>query len=132
VGFTNGYVPTTNDSFILLTAAASTGTFANFFYPSNLATMQMSNAPNSVIVRVTGTATLPPPPFVLSASLSGSNVVLTWPAISNTTYRVEFNPSLNPSNWNALPGDILGVSNTASRIDALTTSNRFYRARVLP
>jgi len=32
----------------------------------------------------------------------------------------------------AIPGDILGVSNTASKQDTLTPSNRFYRVHVLP
>ena len=39
---------------------------------------------------------------------------------------------LNASNWTALPGDVPGISNTASKMDTLTTSNRFYRVRVLP
>ena len=44
----------------------------------------------------------------------------------------EFKPDLNATNWNALPGDVVGASNTASKTDALTSSNRFYRVRVLP
>jgi hypothetical protein len=52
--------------------------------------------------------------------------------VSNTTYRVEFNPDLTPSNWAALPGDVIGVSNTASKLDPLTPSNRLYRVRVVP
>jgi hypothetical protein len=45
---------------------------------------------------------------------------------------VEFNPDLAPSNWIALPGDVTAVSNTASKLDPLTLSNRFYRVRVVP
>ena len=128
---TNGYVPTTNDSFTVLTAGTRNGTFANFYYPSNAVTLQLSNTANSVIVRVTAVAPRPTP-FLLSASLSGSNVMLTWTAVSNTTYRVEFNPDLTSSNWSALPGDVTNLSNLASKLDPLTPSNRFYRVHVLP
>jgi hypothetical protein len=58
--------------------------------------------------------------------------LLTWTATSNSTYRVEFNPNLNPANWSALPGDVNSTGNLASRLDPLTPSNRFYRVRLLP
>ena len=73
-----------------------------------------------------------PPPLLLPPEISGTNFKLTWTTVSNTIYRVEFNPNLVPSNWVALPGDITAVSNTASKQDFLTTSNRLYRVRVLP
>lgn len=75
---------------------------------------------------------LPLPPILLPPSLAGSNVVLTWTAVSNVTYRLEFNPDLAPSNWTAVPGDLTSLSNIASKLDGLTSSNRFYRVRVLP
>jgi hypothetical protein len=73
-----------------------------------------------------------PPPLLLPPEISGTNFKLTWTAVSNATYRVEFNPNLAPSNWTALAGDVIGVSNTASKLDPLTPSNRLYRVRVLP
>jgi hypothetical protein len=130
VNLANNYIPTTNDSFTILVAGTRNGAFANFIYPSNLVAMQLTNTANSVIVLVTGVAS--PQPLLLPPALSGSNVLLTWTAVSNTTYRLEFNPDLTPSNWNALPGDVIGVSNTASKQDTPTPSNRFYRVRVLP
>jgi hypothetical protein len=132
VGLTNGYVPTTNDFFTVLSANSRSGTFASFTYPSNLVTMQLNNTATSVIVRVTGVAIPPPAPVLLSPALSGTNVLLSWTAVSNITYRLEFNPNLAPSNWIALPGDVLGLSNFAGKLDALTPSNRFYRVLVLP
>jgi hypothetical protein len=92
--------------------------------------MQLSNTTSSAIVRVTGVA--PPRQILFSPAPAGTNVLLTWSAVSNTTYRLEFNPDLNPSNWNALPGDVTGASNTASKSDTLTPSNRFYRVRTIP
>jgi len=130
VELVNGFSPALNDSFTVLTAGTRNGTFANFLYPSNTVTMQLSNTANSVIARVTEVAASPP--IMLSAVLTGSNVLLTWTAISNSTYRIEFNPNLDPSNWNAVQGDVVGVGNTASKPDLLTSSNRFYRVRRLP
>lgn len=124
-------MPSTNDSFTVLTAGARNGAFANFYYPSNAVTMQLSNTTSSVIVEVTGAA-VTQAPLLLSPMLSGTNLLLTWTAVSNIAYRLEFNPDLTPSNWNALPGDVIGLSNTASKLDALTPGNRFYRVQVVP
>jgi hypothetical protein len=130
VDLTNGFSPALNDSFTVLTAGTRNGTFANFLYPSNAVTMQLSNTPSSVIVRVTGI--VDPEPMLLPPVLSSSNVLLSWTAVSNKTYRLEFNPNLSLTNWNAVPGDVIALSNTATKLEALTLSNRFYRVRVAP
>ena len=71
--------------------------------------------------------------MLLMPELIGSNVNLRWTAVSNAVYRLEFNPDLaNLTNWNAVPGDVTTTSNTASKLDPLTPSNRLYRVRVLP
>jgi hypothetical protein len=126
----NGFVPATNNTFTVLTAGTRNSTFANFYYPSNAVTMQLSNTPTSVIVQVTGVAI--PPPLLLSPAVFGSNVLLTWTAFPNVTYRVEFNPDLTPSNWSALTGDVISTGNAASKLDLQTPSNRFYRVRLSP
>ena len=92
--------------------------------------MQLSNAPNAVIVRVTGVA--PPRPMLLTPELLGSDIRLTWTAMSNITYRVEFKPDLNVTNWTALSGDVTAVTNTGTKLDSLTPSNRFYRVLIVP
>jgi hypothetical protein len=130
VDFINGFLPTTNDSFAVVTAGTRAGAFANFFYPSNEVTMQLSNTPTSVIVRVSGIVVRPP--MLLTPVLSSSNVLLSWTAQSNVTYRLEFNGDASLTNWEAVPGDVTTLSNTASKFDAWTPSNRFYRVRVLP
>jgi hypothetical protein len=94
--------------------------------------MLLSNTANAVIVRVTGVTAPPPAPLLLTPLLSGDNVLLTWTAVSNILYRLEFNPELTPSNWTAVPGDMLGTGTNVSKLDPLTPSNRFYRVRVLP
>jgi len=68
----------------------------------------------------------------LIPEIVGPNINIRWTAIPNATYRVEFNSDLNPSNWTALPGDVTALTNTASKLDTLTSSNRLYRIRVLP
>jgi hypothetical protein len=80
---------------------------------------------------VTGLAT--PRPILLLPELIGTDVKLTWTAVSNATYRLEFNPDVsNLTNWNPVAGDVIANTNTASKVDALTPSNRLYRVRVLP
>jgi Divergent InlB B-repeat domain len=130
VTLTSGFAPALGDTFTVLTAGTRTGSFAGFFYPSNAVTMDLSNTPNSVLVRVLAAA--PPQPVLLSPQLSGSNFVLTWTAISNDTYRLEFSPDLSPTGWTALPGDVTSLSNFASKADPLTPSNRFYRVQLVP
>ena len=41
------------------------------------------------------------------------------------------NPDVSPRNWTALPGDVTTLSNIASKLDALTSSDQFYRVLVL-
>ncbi len=52
VNLANNYLPTTNDSFTVLSAGTCNGAFANFIYPSNKVSMLLSDTTTSVIVRV--------------------------------------------------------------------------------
>ena len=130
VEFIDGFLPATNDSFTVLTAGTRLGAFANFSYPSNVVTMQLSNTPNSVIARVSGLAV--PELVLFPPVIAGTNVTLCWVAETNKSYRLEFNPDLGPTNWAAVTGAVITSSNTACVSEPLTTSNRFYRVRVLP
>ena len=89
---------------------------------------------NYVITFNPGTLTIAAPaPQMPPLSLAGkTNVVIAWSAVSNGVYRVQFNSSLSGTNWTDLVGDITATGATASRTDVMTTSNRFYRVRVLP
>jgi hypothetical protein len=93
--------------------------------------MQLSNTVSTVVVHVTDVFAEFPQPLLLPPEISGTDFKVTWTAVSNMIYRVEFNPNLFPSNWTALPGDVTAISNTASKLDPLTASNRLYRVRVL-
>jgi len=131
VNLTNGYFPTANDSFTLVSAGTRINTFASFNYPSNIMAMQLSNTAASVIAQVTGVVSVQQP-VLTQPAISASNILLTWTASSNFIYRLEYNPALSASNWNAIPGDVTTSSNTASKFDSLTSTNRFYRVQVLP
>jgi hypothetical protein len=126
-----GFSPATNDTFTVLSAGTRNNTFSSFSYPSNQVTMLLSNSPNSVILRVTDVLPVPQP-VLLTPQLVGTNALLTWTATSNMAYRLEFNPGVGATSWIAILGDITTLSNTASKLDPLTPSNRFYRVRVLP
>lgn len=67
------------------------------------------------------------PPTINSVSATNGTVTLTWPAISNRVYRVQYKNSLTDTNWLNLPGDVTATNGLASKTDALGTTNRFYR-----
>src|SRR5207248_3347865 len=98
--------------------------FASFSYPSNRVTILLSNSPNSVVLRVTDVLPVPPP-ILLTPQFVRSNALLTWTATSNVTYRLENNPAAGSTNWTAVPGDVTTLSNTASKLDESTPTNRF-------
>ena len=125
-----GFSPATNDTFTVLTAGTRSGAFASFSFPSNAVTMQLSNSLNSVIVRVTGIVV--PDLVLLPPLLTSANVTLCWITSPNKTYRLEFTSDLGLTNWDAVPGEVITSGNQACVMDALTSSNRFYRVRVVP
>jgi hypothetical protein len=70
---------------------------------------------------------------ILPLTVAGTtNVVITWSAVSNTTYRLEYKSDLTATDWSALSGDVTASGSTASKTDTTTATHRFYRVRVLP
>lgn len=130
INLANNYVPTTNDSFTVLTAGSLSGAFSNFLYPSNVVTLQLGTTANSIEVVVAGAG--PPDRVLLPPQFSGTNVTLCWGALPNVTYRVEVNSTLDPSTWVALPGDVTSSGRIACISDVVVSSNRFYRIVILP
>jgi hypothetical protein len=43
---------------------------------------------------------------------------------------VQYKNSLNDANWADLPGDVTATNGIASKVDALGTTNRFYRLQM--
>jgi hypothetical protein len=71
-------------------------------------------------------------PVMLSARIIGENVELTWTSNAGITYRAEYNADPGLAIWTALPGDVWGTGNVLTLLDALSSSNRFYRIRSVP
>ena len=88
--------------------------------------------PVANIARVWGSADVPPP--IRSVNLSGADATLTWEALPNRKYRVQYNETLLPNGWSDLSGDISSSTGTASKTDTSTSSGnqRFYRVILLP
>jgi hypothetical protein len=134
VDLVNGFSPALNDSFTVLTAGTRSSTFGSFIYPSNTVTMQLSNTPNSVIVRVTDAAASPPV-FDPVSPLTGSNETFsfTWSAIPGRLYQVQFKNSLADTTWTDLGSPVIAASATATLNDAIGANpQRYYRVGLLP
>ena len=130
VSLANGFLPTTNDTFTVLTATTRSGTFANFYFPSNEVTMQVSNTANSVIVRVITVLALPPPVLHIEG-ITPTTARLYW-ATNYPAYHLEFNTSLATSNWAAsgfMPV-VTGTNFVATNL--LFGAQKYYRLSRVP
>jgi hypothetical protein len=89
---------------------------------------------NYAIAFNAGTLTITPPTPSLRplTFLNATDVVISWSAVSNVAYRVEYKLDLSAGNWTGLSGDVTATSDTASKQDTLTGTSRFYRVRLLP
>ncbi len=71
--------------------------------------------------------------LVTSIGLSNQVVTLSWNAISNRTYHVEFKNDLSETNWTPLVTNIVANGETAATTDAVSTNaQRLYRIVLLP
>ncbi len=74
-----------------------------------------------------------PAPTILSINfLSPTDVMITWSAVSNGNYRIQYKVAMAATSWTDLTGDVTADNSTASKHDAPTESARFYRVQVLP
>jgi hypothetical protein len=85
---------------------------------------------NSFMVVVTNSV---PPLVILGIEVTESNAVVTWGAISNLTYRLEYLNDITDTNWAPSLPDIIAAGDTASATN-LTGGEpaRFYRVRLVP
>ncbi|HSU52631.1 MAG TPA: hypothetical protein VLT36_01080, partial [Candidatus Dormibacteraeota bacterium] len=89
-------------------------------------------ATNSFTVSVQP-APIIPAPVIKGIAVANGKVTLTWSAVSNHTYRVQYKPSLNQSNWVDLLPDVPATNPSAMSIDMSGISTqRFYRVFLLP
>jgi hypothetical protein len=115
-------VPVVNDSFTVL-SGTHVGTFANFYFPSNVVTMQMSNAANSVIVNVTKVIV---PPVLTIQAVPSNSVRLIW-ATNDPPFRLQSNTNLLTPTWiTAVPAPVvLGTINIVT--NAISGAQKYYR-----
>lgn len=73
-------------------------------------------------------------PVITLIQKTGTNVTLTWTAVSNVSYRVQLKTNLTDAGWNDLQPSVTAVSSNASYsyAEPPTSSQRFYRVMVLP
>jgi hypothetical protein len=132
-GFLNG------DTTSVLSGSPALNTTANAASPAGgysiTATNGTLNATNYTFSFVDGTLTV----FVVKPtilSLTGArttNVVITWSAISNITYRVQYQSNIGSSNWLNLSPDVTATNTTASAVDNPNGATpRFYRVQIVP
>jgi hypothetical protein len=88
---------------------------------------------SSAVLTVVGSTNSIPPPVIQNIALNNMLVTLTWSSVPGQTYRVQYQPTLGPTNWSDLLPDV-----TASGVTASGTYNnggaaqRFYRVQVRP
>jgi MBG domain (YGX type)/YDG domain len=129
-GFVNGETNTVLGGTLVLSTTADSSSPVGT-YPITASGL---TAINYSITYSNGTLTITPlAPTVLSITLvNTADVAITWSAISNRSYRVQYNPVLGSTNWTDLTGDVTATGNTACKTDPRTTTDRFYRVQVLP
>jgi hypothetical protein len=73
-----------------------------------------------------------PAPLIGPITLSNGAAIITWSAATGHTYRLQFQDTLSPANWNDVPPDILAVAATASATNSVGSSGTaFYRVRLV-
>jgi len=125
----------TNGGFLYTPAANYTGPDA-FIYQASDGTHVLGNAWVSISVTTTPLAMLAPatpPPPVLSVTFSQNTAVITWSAVPDRTYRLEYKNSLSDTEWTTIAPDTTASDSTASATDKNPdASQRYYRVVLLP
>jgi hypothetical protein len=72
-----------------------------------------------------------PTPTLFQATVTDTNITLTWSSTPGIKYRVEYTTDLNPNSWTALAPDITATTTTSSKVDSISATQRFYRVLLL-
>ncbi|NOS70409.1 MAG: hypothetical protein HOP33_10815 [Verrucomicrobia bacterium] len=125
--FVNGETSAVLGGTLAFTRAPGEGVGSHLITPSGLTSGNYNITFNPGTLTITA-----PAPLMLPLTLAGTNVVISWNAISNGVYRIQYHSALNATNWTNLAGDITATNSIASKTDLRTATNRFYRVQVLP
>ena len=71
------------------------------------------------------------PLIVSSVILANGTATVTWMATPGVTYRLQCASNYQNSVWINVPGDVTAISNTVSKNEVGTTTQRFYRVMVV-
>ena len=71
------------------------------------------------------------PPLITQVQMMNSNVQLTWTAVSNITYLVQYRNDLQAASWTDLPPAVTATNVTADFAEPISQANRFYRIKVV-
>jgi hypothetical protein len=72
------------------------------------------------------------PPITPAFDPSSGTFNLTWSAVSNLTYQVQYNLDLTTTNWIDLGSPITATNGSVSTADAVGSDvQRFYRVRLV-
>jgi hypothetical protein len=100
---------------------------------ANPRTIIVTNPDGHSASSAVGLLTLVPRPALQSLAFDSEGVILTWTAVSNGHYRVQYKNAVDVPSWNDLPGDVTGTGATASKRDNFNSMpQRVYRIQVLP
>jgi hypothetical protein len=72
------------------------------------------------------------PPSFSSITLTNGVATLSWYAISNRQYRVQFRSDLASGGWSDLAGDVTAMGEMAGTTDSVAGSAHYYRLVLLP
>jgi len=72
-------------------------------------------------------------PLITNIAVSNGVAALTWTAIPNQGYRLQYKDELGATNWTTSPSEIIAGGTTANATNAVNTQGwRFYRVLVTP
>jgi hypothetical protein len=126
-GFVNNETPAVLGGTLAFSRAPGETVGSYLITPSGLTSSNYAITFNTGILTITA-----PTPVMLPLLVTATNVMITWSAVSNGIYRVQYKPFLNATNWTDLIGDVLSSGSRASKTDLQTTANRCYRVQVVP
>ncbi len=73
-----------------------------------------------------------PAPVITEIKRISTNVMISWSAVSNVTYRLQSKTNLPDASWNDLAPTVTAISSNASFAEPLRPGQRFYRVMVVP
>jgi len=79
-----------------------------------------------------GTLTVVIAPVFQSAAKSGNTVTLTWSAVSNQAYQVQYKTNLTQTNWSNLGSPVIATNSFAFASDPISVPQKFYRVVLFP